>query len=72
MGPWVGGAEPEGFPELLLLLGELRMGWAPVHPAPSFLLPYILCHGIWSRSLTRGWESGRQIQSWAVVDFGDL
>ena len=30
------------FQELLLLFGELRMGWASVHPAPSFLLPYIL------------------------------
>lgn len=50
------------------------MGWASVHPAPSFLLPYIL-----SLSLGFGFsvrpgaaESGRQIQSWAVVDFGDL
>lgn len=42
-GRGVGGAEPgSGFPELLLLFGELRMGWASVHPAPSFLLPYIL------------------------------
>lgn len=42
-GRGVGGAEPgSGFPELLLLLGELRMGWASVHPAPSFLLPCIL------------------------------
>ncbi|TEA32582.1 hypothetical protein DBR06_SOUSAS4910073, partial [Sousa chinensis] len=51
------------------------MGWASVHPTPSFLLPQIVALPLGFGFLcpTRVWESGRQTQSWALVpDCRDL